>query len=84
MVKKAKDSPLELKNAIKPFLGTLSDITQSTKISKNLRKQLGNYKLVVVRFTYSGFKTHLFLRNACNEMGIPCKLSPDSCPSYRP
>ena len=83
MVKKAKQPTLELKDAKKPFLGTLSDITKSTKISKNLRKHLGKYKLVVVKFMYSGFKTHVFLRDACTELGIPCTLSPDSCPSYR-
>ena len=78
MVKKAKEPPLDLKNAIKPFLGNLSNITQSNKISNTLRKKLGNYKLLVLKFTWSGFHTHFFLRNACSELGIPCKLSPDS------
>ena len=84
MVKKAKtEPPSELKDATKPFVGTLSDITKSTKISKNLINRLGNNKIFVSRFIFTGFKTHIFVRNACNEMGIPCKLSPDSCPSYR-
>ena len=85
MAKKTKSTKphLELKDATKPFMGTLSDITKSTKISKNLINRLGNNKIYVSRFIFTGFKTHIFVRNACNEMGIPCKLSPDPCPSYR-
>ena len=85
MAKKTKSTKphLELKDATKPFMGTLSDITKSTKISKNLINRLGNNKIYVSRFIFTGFKTHIFVRNACNEMGIPCKLSADPCPSYR-
>ena len=42
---------------------------------------LGDNELIVVKFDYTGHPTHIFLRDACDSLGIPCKLSLDSLPN---
>ena len=77
MVKKAQFKPL--KDAAVPFVGTIRNITTSKTLSKSLCKLLNDNQVVVVKFDYSEYGTHILLRNACEELGVPC-----ACPQNDP
>jgi len=62
----------DLKDAVQVFVGTIQDVTESNRLSKALRKVLGTKLVCVVGFEFSGFQSHILIRNACKKLGLPC------------
>jgi len=62
----------DLKDAVQVFVGTIQDVTESNRLSKALRKVLGTKLVCVVSFEFSGFQSHILIRNACKKLGLPC------------
>ena len=67
----------DLKTATGAFSATIRQVTKSAKLSTKLTKLLKEHEVVVIKFDYSGFPTHIILRKACESLGLLCAF-PDN------